>query len=225
MGYLGAKGASGLFQAIVALLPRHDTFIEAFGGTAKILREKAPAARSVVIERDPRQAAWLRRTLVGLVPGVGIIEGDALAQLGVLDVAQLGRVVIYADPPYPLSTRTSTKRYRFDFTEADHLALAAQLTRLAAEGCAVIVSTYPNALYEALYAGWAYRDIQAMTRGGVRTERIYFNFEPGAAHWATFAGRDFTDRQRIKRKAASWARRYLKCPPGERQAILAASEA
>jgi 16S rRNA G966 N2-methylase RsmD len=219
MSYLGSKAASGVFQAICALIPPHDFYLEVFGGTAKILREKGPAAHSVVIERDPRQAARLRRELAGLAK---VIEGDGLAYLAALDVTNLGRVVLYADPPYPLSTRTSSKRYRCEFTEADHLALAAALSRLAQAGCAVIVSTYPSRLYDALYAGWNSRDMQAMTRGGVRTERVYFNFEPGAVHWATFAGKDFTDRQRIKRKAASWARRYLECPPAERLAILAA---
>lgn len=219
MGYLGAKGASGTFQAICALFPPHDFYLEPFAGTARILREKAAAARSVVIELDPRQAARLRRELAGLAK---VVEGDGLAHLAALDVSELGRVVIYADPPYPHSTRTSSKRFRCEFSEADHLALAAALSRLAAEGCAIIVSTYPSPLYEALYAGWSFRDMQAMTRGGVRTERIYFNFEPGATHWATFAGKDFTDRQRIKRKAARWARMFRAMPPAERQAVLAA---
>ena len=61
-----------------------------------------------------------------------------------------------------------------------------------------------------------------MTRGGPRTEKLWFNFEPNAAHWASYAGTDFTDRQRIKRKAAGWAEKYRALPPGERLAILAA---
>ena len=61
-----------------------------------------------------------------------------------------------------------------------------------------------------------------MTRGGPRTEQIWFNFEIDKVYWATFAGKDFTDRQRIKRKAQRWGDNYQKLPPGERLAILAA---
>lgn len=61
-----------------------------------------------------------------------------------------------------------------------------------------------------------------MTRGGVRTEKLWCNFQPSAVHWASYAGEDFTDRQRIKRKAGRWARMYGELPPGERLAVLAA---
>ncbi|WP_411705633.1 hypothetical protein [Edaphovirga cremea] len=46
------------------------------------------------------------------------------------------------------------------------------------------------------------------------------NYNPIAAYSAAFAGRDSTDRQRIKRKAESWANKYVKLPPGERLAIM-----
>jgi hypothetical protein len=61
-----------------------------------------------------------------------------------------------------------------------------------------------------------------MTRGGVRTEKLWFNFEPGAAHWSTFAGKNRTDRQRIKRKAARWAAKWAGLASAEAQAVLAA---
>ena len=38
--------------------------------------------------------------------------------------------------------------------------------------------------------------------GGVVTEKVWFNFEPDRAHWASLAGRDLTHRQTVKRKAA-----------------------
>lgn len=59
-----------------------------------------------------------------------------------------------------------------------------------------------------------------MTRGGVRTEQIWFNFEPGLSHWVSHVGRNFTDRQRIRRKVTRWRTNYQAMPPTERQAIL-----
>ena len=60
-----------------------------------------------------------------------------------------------------------------------------------------------------------------MNQGGVRTEKLWFNFTPDRVHWASYAGKNFTDRQRIKRKADSWARRYQAMPVAERLAVLA----
>lgn len=226
MGYLGAKTAAGVPQAIIALMPPHDTYIEAFAGTAAVYQAKEPAGLNVLIEKDYGQYLklydlYLRRFKTS-PESLTVRHADALTLLSAIDVAKYGRLLVYEDPPYLLSTRTSSKRYRHEFSEADHLALATVNGRLTDQGAAVILSGYPSPLYDALYAGWNTREMQAMTRGGVRTEKLWFNFEPDAVHWATFAGKDFTDRQRIKRKAASWARRWLACPAPERQAIIAA---
>ena len=69
---------------------------------------------------------------------------------------------------------------------------------------------------------WTCVALQAMTWGGRRTEKLWYNYAIDRAHWATYAGKDFTDRQRIKRKAERWARNYQVLPPAERLALLAA---
>jgi DNA adenine methylase len=66
-------------------------------------------------------------------------------------------VVVYADPPYLASTRSSlTKRRGADYaveyaTEAEHRELAAVLRATPA---VVLLSGYPSPLYEHLYADW-----------------------------------------------------------------------
>lgn len=60
-----------------------------------------------------------------------------------------------------------------------------------------------------------------MTRGGVRTEKLWMNYPEGAAYSASFAGQDYIDRQRIKRKAQRWAAKYRAMPPAERLAVMA----
>jgi DNA adenine methylase len=65
--------------------------------------------------------------------------------------------VVYADPPYLASTRSSlTKRRGADYTveyatEADHRELAAVLRATPA---VVLLSGYPSPLYEELYGDW-----------------------------------------------------------------------
>jgi DNA adenine methylase len=225
VSYLGAKTGAGVFQGIIALMPPHDTYCEPFAGSAAIFARKAPCPHTILLDRHGAQVDRLRRDLAAWPddgPCVEIHQADSLAWLEAFDPAGLGRVLFYLDPPYLASTRTSRHRYEHELTEADHIRLAAAAWRLSEAGCALIISGYPSRLYEQLFTGWNTRDFQAMTRGGVRTERVWFNFEPGAGHWATFAGRDFTERQRIKRKAARWAAKFQRLPPAERMAVLAA---
>ncbi len=40
-----------------------------------------------------------------------------------------------------------------------------------------------------------------MNQGGVRTEKLWHNFQIDRVHRASFAGKNFTDRQNVKRKA------------------------
>ena len=129
-----------------------------------------------------------------------------------------GRELVYSDPPYLQHTRTSSRRYRFDYEERDHVELLALLKRLP---CPVILSGYPSILYDEWLRDWQRLELQVMNQAGVRTEKLWFNFTPERLFWAGYAGKNFTDRQRIKRKADSWARRYQGMPAAERLAVLA----
>lgn len=224
MGYFGSKEASGAFQTIIAQFPPHDTYIETHLGGAAIFRHKPAAPRSLLIDLD--QACLDAIPKPGFTDTLlGAIETyctDATAFLEQFDFASAGRVLVYADPPYLWATRTSRKRYRHDYTYLDHVAL---LTVLATVPAAVIVSGYPHALYDSMLPGWRMIEFQAMTRGGVRTEKLWLNFEPGQVAWSSFAGRDRTQRQMIKRKAERWAAKFASLPMPERLAILAALHA
>lgn len=52
-GYLGSKQVSGAYQAVIANMPPHDTYIETHLGSGIVLRRKPPAARSIGLEIDP----------------------------------------------------------------------------------------------------------------------------------------------------------------------------
>jgi DNA adenine methylase len=87
--------------------------------------------------------------------------------------------LIYADPPYPVDTRSSircdgdTERaYAHDLSDDDHRELAGVLHQSRA---AVIVSGYPCRLYDdELYAGWRREERKARADGGrARTEVVW----------------------------------------------------
>lgn len=221
MAYFGSKTASGVRELVVAAMPPHDVYIETHLGSGAVMLAKPPAARSIAIDLDRLAVGAFARVCGDTLAGqrVDLYAGDAVDYLDGLDWPSLGRVLIYADPPYVLATRSSARRYHHDMTDADHRRLIECLRRVPA---AVILSGYPSALYDELLADWRVVEFQVMTRGGPRTERLWLNFPAGAVQWSTFAGRGFTDRQRIKRKAARWAAMFAACPPGERLAILAA---
>lgn len=78
----------------------------------------------------------------------------------------------YVDPPYVLETRSYGKGgYRHEMTDEQHRELAAFLKTLQG---AVILSGYPCAMYEELYAGWHRIERQANADGArARTEVLW----------------------------------------------------
>ena len=209
--YFGSKATSGLCQAIIALMPPHDTYIETHLGGGAIMQRKPPALRNIGIDLDARALKRLRCDYP-----VEKVHGCAHRFLG--EYPFTGRELLYCDPPYLLHTRTSGRRYRYDYEGQDHVELLALLKAVPG---AVILSGYPSALYDEQLADWRTLEVQVMNRAGVRTEKLWLNFTPDRLHWARYAGKNFTDRQRIKRKAESWASRYQAMPRAERLAVLA----
>lgn len=212
MGYFGSKATSGLCQAIIAMMPPHDTYIESHLGGGAIMKRKPPALRNIGIDLDPQAIASFKCSYP-----VELINGGAHGFLA--DYDYQGSELIYSDPPYLMRSRSSGRRYRFDYDEQDHVELLELLKRLP---CRVIVSGYPSALYDELLVGWRTVELQVMNQGGVRTEKLWFNFTVDRVYWASYAGKNFTDRQRVKRKAANWGKRYQALPRAERLAVLAA---
>lgn len=221
MSYLGSKGGAGVYQAIIAAMPPHDTYIETHLGNGMIAQMKPRARESTGIDIDPHVIGPATPAAMNVDR---LVCGDAIAYLRTLPSVKFirERVLIYCDPPYLLSTRTGHDRYRYEYDESDHLKLIAALQDASAQGALVMLSGYPNHLYNCLLPRWRKIEFQAMTRGGVRTECLWMNYPAGAVFCADYAGSDFTDRQRVKRKAERWARNYAVLPAGERLAILRA---
>lgn len=85
-------------------------------------------------------------------------------------------VLIYADPPYPLETRTK-RHYANEMSTQDHQDL---LEVLCDHNGPVIVSSYDNALYNRMLKGWQKESLVVTAeRGAKKRETIYIN--PAAA--------------------------------------------
>ncbi|GIV21842.1 MAG: DNA methyltransferase [Armatimonadota bacterium] len=94
----------------------------------------------------------------------------------------------YCDPPYLPDTRVVSSAYQHEMSADDHIQLLEQL--LAVQG-KVMLSGYPNELYDRYLKDWERRDFQIHCRSRVgtpesrglhhkpvRVERVWMNYDP-----------------------------------------------
>jgi DNA adenine methylase len=82
-------------------------------------------------------------------------------------------VLIYADPPYVLSTRTR-KQYRHEMTDQDHIEL---LETLLLHKGYVMLSGYDNDIYNDYLQGWKKISTPARAENSLpRTEVLWMNY-------------------------------------------------
>ena len=170
-GYFGSKATSGLCQPIIAMMPPHDTYIETHLGGGAIMKRKPPALNNIGIDLDPRP-------LADFECNYPLQKVNSCARQFLAGYDYQGSELIYSDPPYLRQTRTSGRKYRFDYAEQDHIELLELLKTLP---CNVILSGYPSALYDDLLGGWRSLELQVMNQGGVRTEKalVQLHCRPG----------------------------------------------
>jgi len=213
MTYPGGKGR--LYQQIISLMPPHRIYIETHLGLGTVLRKKRPAESSFGIDKDE---AAIARCPAPLPPNCTLVAGDAVGFLAAFRF--LGGELVYSDPPYLPSTRRRRRVYRCDYNEADHVALLDALRELP---CPVMLSGYPNDLYDGILAGWRRVEFAGPTQTGNRTEALWMNFEqPITLHDHAHIGRDFRERERIRRRRQRLVARMRHLDPHERHALLAA---
>jgi len=231
MGYFGSKSQAGVFQRIISQMPPHSFYVEPFFGSGQIFRRKLLSAVSVLIDADAGVLAEFgvdcrRRTAEmtlladngGTAARIRAIAWDALCELVALKPTMPHDAVIYCDPPYLLSTRTSLHRYKFEMTDEQHAALLAILQEMPAR---VLISGYPSPLYAQALKKWRCISYRTRTRGRTVTECLWCNFpEPTELHDWRFIGDDYRERLNLKRFAARFLARLDGMPELKRNFIL-----
>jgi DNA adenine methylase len=142
--------------------------------------------------------------------------------------------LIYCDPPYLMETRSSGPLYKWEMREAEHERLLRVLVELP---CMVIISGYDSKLYrENLWhtgkrershdahgqpRKWEHVTFEAMTRGGMATEHLWFNYPPPVElHDYRYLGKDYRERENIKKQQKRWRGKLERMTPLQRQALL-----
>ncbi|WP_382161569.1 DNA adenine methylase [Hydrogenophaga sp. ANAO-22] len=211
MRYPGGKGKT--YQHIINLMPVHRVYIETHLGGGAVMRHKLAAAHNFGIDADARVIeAWSAESL----PDVEV--ACTRAEEFLASYPFQGDELVYADPPYHPTTRRQKRVYRLDYSEEDHERLAALLRELP---CMVILSGYANPVYERVLGDWRTRKFQAKTHTDVRTETLWFNFEPPRAlHDSRYVGADFRERQTIRRRMDRLQERIARMDAIERTAFM-----
>ena len=128
--------------------------------------------------------------------------------------------LVYCDPPYLAETRSSGRLYQYEMSDQQHAELLSIILDLP---CRVLISGYWSAMYASTLKDWNAIHFEAMTRGGMATEWVWFNFQaPSALHDCRYLGETAHQRQNLKRQIASWGRRLQRMSPLKRQALISA---
>lgn len=138
--------------------------------------------RSQIVDNGPLPAKeWIKfpekiAAVADRLQGVQIENQCAMKLIERYDHKDGENVLIYADPPYLLSTRTTTS-YRCEMTDDQHSDLLDVLDRHKGP---VVLSGYANELYDSRLQHWDRFTKKATAEGGARREEVIW-INPNAA--------------------------------------------
>lgn len=218
--YLGGKGCAGTYQQIINLIPPCNTLVIPFLGNCAITRNIRLPEHVLLNDIDGEVVkAW--SNVNGDIPGVEFCNMDAVRFMMEFERNWIGDVVVYCDPCYLFNTRTSEDtRYKYDSgQESYHLKL---LTYVKCLRNPVLISCYDNDLYKSMLPHWNKTSFKSSTRGGVRIETVYYNFNNPNCYLQDYqhTGSNYRERERIKNKVRRKLSSIMKMPAKERNYLF-----
>jgi site-specific DNA-adenine methylase len=217
--YVGSKGGSGQYQAILSRFAKAETYLVPFIGSGQIYRrlpEDSWVFSSDIDENVVR--AWNNGKLtdepVELSHWFTFLENHKEWWVG------FNSVSVYCDPPYHFDTRTHKGGYyAHEWNHGHHERFLLYIKNYPAQ---VMISHPINELYSSILQQWHCHEYTYQCRRGTRNDAIWTNYDPATVELATYEhiGSDYTDRQRIKRKRSNIVRKLNELPFHERMAVL-----
>lgn len=105
------------------------------------------------------------------------VQIENMPALELIERFRYQNVLVYADPPYVLGTRTG-KQYTHEMTDQDHTDLLEALDKHPGP---VLLSGYACDLYDSRLSHWYRQVCQGQAEGGLRREEVLW-LNPVAAH-------------------------------------------
>ena len=239
--YFGGKSAAGVPQTLINLIPPIKKLIVGFAGNCSVLANMKLPESIIICDLDKKVLKdWEKifsrdpNIIVDDTSGnlslfnevhVKIINENFITllqhhQKNRLDLNQ--DTLLYLDPPYPLSTRTSGHRYKHELTDQQHGDLLSTIKVIPAK---VMICSYENEMYNTMLADWNRLYYISQTRRGKRKEVVFFNYPiPERLHDYSYIGSNFRERERIKKKVSREIARMNRMKTIERNAIIDAIE-
>jgi hypothetical protein len=150
-----------------------------------------------------------------------LLNQDGIAYLEAFTPPANETTLVYADPPYLLSTRKGGRLYEHEMSDVDHRRLLRVLLELKKKNVLILISGYSSPLYAKELKGWNATAYQAGTRQGGAAEWIWYNFpRPTVLHDYRFLGDNFRERERIRRQQKRWKGKLERMDVLQRQALL-----
>ncbi|WP_337045320.1 hypothetical protein [Emticicia sp. 17c] len=206
--YFGGKGSNGTYQTIINFIRPHQRFIEVFAGNATISRKMKKAQENILIDINPDVC----RRLSDCLEGYKVLNQSGITFLmNDVNTNKL-KTTYFLDPPYPLETRKSTKRYDYELSNEEHEHLLKIALQLKGD---VLISTYPNDMYKKVLSGWYLHQYKSTTRGGQAIEWLFMNYEPqeiSQLHDYSYLGGGHRQRQLYRKKMKRWLDNFSELP-------------
>lgn len=209
ISYVGNKNRDGLIEKIINIIPVHQNYYEICAGSGGVFRAKKKApGDNILIESNPSVIEKFK-SIVGdyylLADGMQFVLNNDISEN-----------LFYCDPPYPMDSRKSQIPLygAHEWTDEQHKQF---LKICISSKSMIIISTYPNHIYDEMLTGWSWIDCKVGTRAGVAIERLYFNFPlPDKLNQYDKVGENRTHRQQIKRKMQRRLNAFNRLPEVEK---------
>ncbi|MGA9769190.1 MAG: DNA adenine methylase [Blastocatellia bacterium] len=223
MNYPGGKNCT--YRHIINQMPPHRVYIEPFLGSGAVLRHKRPAQVNIGLDMDSAAIAAF-----GDAGPCSVIKcGDAISFLKGYHLREPWRddVLIYLDPPYVMSSRSSqAKIYRHEMTDGQHFELLQTILDVSSWRVKIMISGYYSDLYAKVLAHWRHITFKTIKRSGKpATEYLWMNFpEPLELHDYRYLGENFREREQITRQQKRHRAKLATMTPLRRYALLSVLE-
>lgn len=147
---------------------KFDTFATLSRNRTRRNMNEQASAWMTAVEGLPAVSARLKRVVILQDNAIRVIE----SQDGI-------HTLFYLDPPYLHETRVSTADYEYEMTEGQHREMLATIKRCEGK---VMLSGYPNAIYDRELADWNHHDFEIDNKASsaktkpIKTERVWMNY-------------------------------------------------
>lgn len=220
--YFGGKSGNGTYQTIINNIPPHDIFMSLYLGNCGIVRHIKEAKFNLLNDIDPEvMQNWGKLQLPSWYKLTNHSALSIIERINDFIPPGIGSVFIFLDPPYRKDSRKcQADIYKFEVDEKHHTDLLSQINAIKRHK--VMITHYPDPVYDAALKHWNKVDFYSMTRNGIALERMYMNYDliDNLLHDYSYIGKDFREREAFERIRKNLSKKLKRLPDALRNAII-----